>query len=315
MKPLGAEMERGDEKPAVVVLSGPTAAGKTAAAIALASRVGGEIVSADSIQIYRFMDIGSAKPTPQERALVPHHLIDIRNPDEDFTAGDYMRESRRAVAEILSRGRVPLIVGGTGLYIRSLMWGVIPLPQPDPELRARLAREAETDKGLYERLLEIDPGHAAAIGPRNVPRLLRALEVFELTGRTLSSLQRSHRFSDRPYRGLHVCLSPPRLILYDRIDKRVDDMLQSGLIDEVSGLLARGWSADLKPMKSLGYRHACMVLSGRATIEHAARLMKRDTRRYAKRQLTWFRSEPEALWWDPADQCGLQLVVDDFLGR
>jgi tRNA dimethylallyltransferase len=307
----------GPDRPTVIILSGPTASGKTALGLALALRMDGEIVSADSVQVHRFMDIGSAKPTPRERALVPHHMIDICDPDEDFTAGDYVRKARRVVSEILERKHVPLVVGGTGLYIRLLMGGVVPAPARDLQVRDRLTREADAPggKSLFERLSQVDPVYAAAVGPRNLPRLLRALEVFELTGKTLSSFQRSHRFGDRLFRSLHICLNPPRSILYERIDKRVDLMIQSGLLEEVSRLVRQGWPPDIKPMRSLGYRHAWLALSGAMTLEDAAILMKRDTRRYAKRQITWFRSEPEALWWDPQDEDGIRLVVDDFLGR
>lgn len=305
-----------NSKPKIVVVAGPTASGKTAVGVKLAQEFRGEIVSADSIQIYRYMDVGSAKPTAKEMALVKHHMIDIRDPDQDFAAGDYVREARECVKNIAHRGKLPLVVGGTGLYIRCLLGGIVDLPPADPQLRARLQHE-EVIGGqgtLFARLQKLDAETARQIDAQNLLRVIRALEVLELAGIPLSALVREHSFRDRPYEVLFICLTPLRSRLYERIDNRVDCMIKGGLIDEVVRLSERGYSRDLKSMQSLGYRHAHMVVAGEMDREDAVRLMKRDTRRYAKRQLTWFRAEPEVLWCDPDEIDRVGLTVDDFLG-
>ncbi len=305
------------DKPKIVIIGGPTASGKSAVAMELAERFHGEIVSADSIQIYRHMDIGSAKPSLEDRARVPHHMIDIRDPDEDFSAGDFVREARKRISDILGRNAVPVVAGGTGLYIRLLVGGIVDAPPRDDELRACLRRE-EKKKGvgaLWEKLFRMDPEAAGSIPRENVARIIRALEVAHITGEKPSVLRRAHGFKDRPYRALFLCLSPQRAILYERIDNRVDRMIRSGLLDEVLKLYRLGYSPELKSMKSLGYRHAGLVLNGAMALQDAVVLMKRDTRRYAKRQFTWFRSEPEALWYDPAQLEGIRLVVANFLGQ
>ena len=306
-----------DERPRVVIVAGPTAAGKTSVGIELAERFGGEIVSADSIQVYRFMDVGSAKPRQEERSRVPHHMIDIRYPDEDFTACDYVREARGCINEISRKGKLPIVVGGTGLYIRLMLGGIIDLPPGDPELKRRLRNEAtgSDTESLFRRLGEVDPALAGTIPPRNRRRITRALEVFEMTGMRLSRLQAEHSFKDRPFASLFLCLVPNRKLLYERIDKRVDSMIENGLVEEVQNLYRRGYPPCLKPLQSLGYRHVGMVLAGETDTREAIRLMKRDTRRYAKRQLKWFRSEPEVFWCDPADRQGIRFIVEDFLGR
>jgi len=244
-------------------------------------------------------------------------MIDIRYPDEEFSAGDYVREGRQCVNDVLSRGGVPIVAGGTGLYIRLLLGGVVDMPPSDPRVRAKLRAEAEAlgKLALFERLQRVDPDSALEIGSHNLSRIVRGLEVFELTGRTISSVRRAHGFRDRAYDALFICLAPDRRVLYERIDKRVDIMVREGLVKEVSILYQRGFSPELKPLQSLGYRHAGMILSGRVDPDEAIRLMKRDTRRYAKRQITWFRSEPEAVWCDPGQKEGIGLMVDNFLGQ
>jgi len=306
-----------EERPRIVVIGGPTASGKTAVAQRLAQSFDGEIVSADSIQIYRYMDIGSAKPTAEERSRVPYHMVDIRNPNEDFSAGDFVIEARQCIEKILSRDRVPFVVGGTGLYIRLLLGGVVDAPSPDSRLRARLrAEEEKGGKGtLFARLVHVDPEAARSIPPGNLRRIIRALEIFELTGLKLSDLQSEHSFKDRPYRYLFVCLACDRKVLYELIDKRVDSMIKGGLLEEVHTLLKRGYSRELKAMQSLGYRHAAMILAGEMDADDAVELMKKDTRHYAKRQLTWFRSEPEVVWCDPDREERINLLVTNFLGR
>jgi tRNA dimethylallyltransferase len=305
-----------ERKPRIVIIAGPTASGKTAVGIELAKSRRGQIISADSVQIYRYMDVGSAKPTPQERSRVVHHMIDIRNPDEDFSAGDYVREARNCISETLREGDLPIVVGGTGLYIRSLLGGIAELPRAQPALRKDLrGQEEEKGKGtLFNKLAELDPVTAGRIPPENIARVIRALEVMELTGKRLSDIQEEHRFQDRPYKVLFICFDPDRQLLYERIDKRVDSMIEGGLLEEVVQLYDRGYSGELKSMQSLGYRHVGMVLKGQMDLPGATRLMKRDTRHYAKRQVTWFRSEPGVIWCDPDDIKGIGLKVSNFLG-
>lgn len=303
-------------KPRIIVIGGPTASGKTTVGLELAEPRGGQIVSADSVQIYRYMDIGSAKPSRDERSRVAHHMIDIRDPDEGFSAGDYVREARKCIGEIFREGGLPLVVGGTGLYIRALLGGIVELPAANPGLRREL-RGLEGKEGpgaLFKRLAELDPVCADRTPPENIARVIRALEVIELTGKRLSEIQDRHCFRNRPYETLFICLNLPRQILYERIDKRVDSMIEGGLLKEVLQLYGRGYSRELKSMQSLGYRHAGMVMAGQMDLREAVRLMKRDTRHYAKRQLTWFRSEPGVLWCDPDDIKGIGLKVSNFLG-
>jgi tRNA dimethylallyltransferase len=304
-------------KPKVIIIAGPTASGKTEISIELAEKFRGEIVSADSVQIYRRMDIGSAKPTAAERARAVHHMIDIREPDEDFSAGDYVREARKCIEKIIRRGRLPIIVGGTGLYIRCLIGGMLDSSKSDRRLRRELLSEAERkgSEALFRRLVEVDPETARHIPSGNIYRIIRALEVFELSGRKMSDLQQEHAFQDRPYSYIFFGLAPARSRLYEQIDQRVDNMIKSGLVEEVTRLQKLGYSADLKSMSSLGYRHVGMALAGAMDVDEAIRLMKRDTRRYAKRQLTWFRSEPDIVWCDPHEMKRIQLIVDDFLGN
>jgi tRNA dimethylallyltransferase len=305
-----------DNRPKIIVVAGPTASGKTAVGIHLAERISGEIVSADSIQIYRYMDIGSAKPSGEERERVVHHMIDIRDPDQEFSAGDYVREAREAIDKILQKGRVPLVVGGAGLYIRSLLGGIANVPPAQPALRRNMLDTEAASKGaLFERLTQIDPATAARTPSANIARIIRALEVYEVTGKTLSQVQDEHSFLDRPYQHVFICLSVSRPLLYERIDKRVDSMIESGLMEEVVSLHERGYSPNLNSMGSLGYRHMNMVLSGQIEMREAVRLMKRDTRYYAKRQLTWFRSEPGVLWFDPEEIAGIGLMVTNFIER
>lgn len=308
-------MTQDDPRPRVVVVAGPTASGKSALGFELALALGGEIVSADSVQIYRYMDMGTAKPSKEEQAEVPHHMLDIRGPDEYYSAGDYMHEARVTADKILARGRIPLVVGGTGLYIRLFLGGMVDKAPRDSRLREEL-RQQEEHGGpgtLYRRLQQVDPAMARSLAPGNIARICRALEVFELTGRQLSEIQAEHAFCDRPYRSLFICLSPPRETLYERIDRRVEDMIAGGLMEEVQGLVSMGYDLGLRPMQSIGYRHIGWVLSGQMSLHDATERMKQDTRRYAKRQFTWFRSEPGVLWCDPTQKDRIRRMVVDFL--
>jgi tRNA dimethylallyltransferase len=303
--------------PKIVVLAGPTASGKTGLSLKLAEEFCGEIVSADSIQVYRYLDLGSAKPTREERARVTHHMIDVRYPDEKFSAGDYVREARASVDAVLDRGAVPFVVGGTGLYIRLLLGGIVDVPASDASVRERLLEEATRcgEAEMWTRLWQADPETARRTPRANLARVLRGLEVLELTGRPLSEIQRGHRLCDCPYTSLFLVVSPAREVLYERIDKRVDSMIKGGLLEEVARIYSRGYSRELKALQSIGYRHAGMVLSGEMGEREAITLMKRDTRRYAKRQFTWFRSEHGALWCDPQDESRIWLEISHFLGR
>lgn len=288
--------DRADALP-LVVICGPTAVGKTAAAVSLARAMGGEIVAADSRTIYRFMDIGTAKPSPQQRAVVPHHLLDVADPDEVVTLATYRTLAARAIEQIRGRGHVPLLVGGTGLYIRAVVDGfAIPPVPPDPQLRRALEEtEAGAPGALHMRLTAVDPAAAARIHPRNVRRLVRALEVYERTGRPISALQRR----GEP-RGpvLQAGLTMARDALYRAIDARVDAQIASGLVEEVRGLLARGYRADLPSMQGLGYKEIVAHLDGRLSLAEAVGTLKRSTRRFAKRQYTWFRADPRIRWID-----------------
>ena len=284
----------------ILIIAGPTAAGKTDASILLAQESGAEIVSADSIQIYRGMDIGSAKPTKAQRALVHHHMIDIAEPDQPYSVGDYLRDARSAIDGILASGGTPMVVGGTGLYIRALTRGLFHGPPADLALREQLLlRESEGEAGiLYSDLVKVDPDAAIKIHPNDLRRTVRALEVFHLRDRKMSDFQREHAFQDRPYAFTLLFLVRGRGELYPRIEQRVDWMIENGLEAEVQTLKDRGYSESLSSLQGLGYKHFMDFFLGRFNREETIANLKRDTRRFAKRQFTWFRREPEALWVD-----------------
>jgi tRNA dimethylallyltransferase len=286
--------------PPVLLLAGPTAVGKTELSLTLAEALGTEIVNADSIQVYRHLEIGAAKPTAEERARVPHHLIDIASPDEPFDAARYLECARPVIEGLRAEGKPPLVVGGTGLYMKVLTRGICEGPKTDPEIRRRL-EEDEAARGLaalHAELLRVDPVSGARIHPNDRQRVLRALEVFRATGLPLSARHAGHGFKDSPYRTVKVFLTRPREELYARIERRVDAMMEAGFLDEVRGLLAMGFGPECKPMLSLGYRQMLdHILSGVPLAEAVSRV-KVETRRYAKRQMTWFRADPEFVWMD-----------------
>jgi tRNA dimethylallyltransferase len=302
-------------KPAVIVICGPTAVGKTAAGIEVARAVGGEIISADSMQVYRYMDIGTAKPTAAEQAAVRHHLIDIVDPDEPFDAAAYAALGRRAAAEVGRRGRTPVVVGGTGLYIKALLSGLFRSGTHDPAVRSRLRAEAESigPAALHARLERCDPQTAARLHPNDAVRILRALEVYEVTGRPISELQREHRFADTPFRALTIGLALEREALYRRIDRRVDAMATAGLEEEVRRLLAMGYGPELRPMQSIGYSHMAAFIAGAVSREECLRTLRRDTRRFAKRQMTWFRAYPDIVWRSPGQIREIIKLAEAFL--
>ncbi len=280
----------------LIVIAGPTAVGKSDLATRLAEAMAGEIVSADSAQVYRGLDIGTAKPTAAERARVPHHLIDVRDPREPFTVAEYQGLARAAIADIQGRGRLPLLVGGTGLYIRAVLrpFDFAGAP-PDPALRAQLATEQPLV--LYARLRALDPAAAERIDPRNVRRTIRALEVCLTTGRPFSAGWR--QAPDLPPDVAFYALDRPRADLYQRIADRVHDQLRDGLLDEVAGLLAAGVPRAAQSMQALGYKEAAAHLAGEMSLAEMTDLLIRRTRQYAKRQLTWLRREPVRRWLHP----------------
>lgn len=293
----------------LIAIVGPTAVGKTRFSLELAERFGGEIVSADSRQIYIFMDIGTAKPSASQRARVPHHLIDIVYPDEVFTLAQYQARAYQAIEDITRRGRVPFLVGGTGLYVRAVLEGfAIPSVPPDPKLRRQLERKAAEEGGaaLHARLARLDPQAAAAIDSRNVRRVIRALEVHKATGIPISQLQ-TH--SPPPYRILKIGLTIPRERLYELIDQRVEKMLAQGLVEEVRGFLARGYGPELPAMSGLGYRQIGLYLAGEMDLESAAEMIKRETRRFARQQYTWFSLDDANIHWFSGDDEPLEEMA------
>jgi len=302
----------------LVAIVGPTAIGKSELALALAQRLGGEIVSADSRQVYRHLDIGTAKPGKEELALVPHHLIDIVNPDENFSLAQYQRLAYQTIADIQQRNKIPFLVGGSGLYIWAAIEGwVIPEVPPDLEFRRSLEKtafEAGADR-LYEELLEIDPESAQKIGRRNVRRIIRALEVKKKTGVPLSRLQGKRK---PPFSALIIGLTTDRIGLYRRIDLRVDEMIRQGLVEEVQKLLDAGYDLSLPAMSGIGYRQAGLYLKGELPLSVAIQKIKFETHRFARHQYAWFRLQDRRIKWfdvkQPVDSELYELLAK-FAGR
>ena len=286
------------ENPGIVIL-GPTASGKTRLAMALALQFQGEIVSCDALQIYRGMDIGTAKACKSEQELVRHHMIDICDPDRDFSAGDYQRMAREAIQGIPKRGRVPFVVGGTGFYLRALIDGLFEGPGRSEELRIRMRNiiRRKNPAVLHRALARIDPRSAEKISQMDAERIIRAYEVYLLTGKTMSSWQLQPRDAFTGYRWLKIGIDIPREQLYEKINQRVDEMFGSGLLDEVRELLQK-FSKQAHAFKAIGYRQALEYLEGTVPLPQAIEETKKESRHYAKRQLTWFRSDREIIWLD-----------------
>jgi tRNA dimethylallyltransferase len=287
----------------VLAIVGPTATGKSELAMVLAERLGGEIVNADALQVYRGFDIGTAKPGAEELARVPHHLIDILEPHERYSAGEFARRAREAIAEIQGRRRVPIVVGGSGLYLRALCDGLSPVPPGDPEVRRELRErlEAEGLAPLREELSRLDPATTQRLGAGDTQRVLRALEVALVSGRPLSAWTAEQPFGTQGIAAIRVGLTLPRSILYDRIAGRVTQMLEAGWLDEVETLLRQGFSATLPAFQAIGYRQLVRYLGEMVSLELAVADIVRETRRFAKRQETWFRKEPAVAWFSAQD--------------
>lgn len=306
------------EKARIVIIQGPTASGKSELAIRLAEQIDGEIVNADSMQVYRGMDIGTAKPSPAMQQRVPHHLIDIVDPDVNFTAADFQRRASEAIDSIQRRGKHPIVVGGTGLYIRALLYGLMESPAGDEEYRRELKALAARagNESVHRLLAAVDPATAAVLHPNDLVRIMRALEVFRQTGRPISALRQEHGFSGDQYRTLKLGIRVERQELYRRIEQRVDRMMEDGLEHEVSRLLAAGFHADLKAMRAIGYRQICAYLAGSVPLEEAIALIKQETRHYAKRQDTWFKRDAEISWVDYQKSfASIVNYVIDFLSK
>jgi tRNA dimethylallyltransferase len=307
----------GEAEPLVAIV-GPTAVGKTALAVCLAGEFAVEVVSADSRQVYRCMDIGTAKPTAQERLRVRHHLVDVVDPAESFTLAQYQQMAYEAINDIHARRRLPLLVGGTGLYVKAVLEGLsIPHVEPDAQLREALLTEAANQgyQALHARLREVDPVAAERIDARNVRRVVRALEVCYLLGQPISTIQGA---MPPPYRVLRIGLTMPRERLYQRIDERVERMVAAGLVEEVRSLVARGYGYSLPAMSGLGYRQMGMYLRGEVSLDEAVALVKRHTRRFVRQQANWFRlDDPAILWFDVSNEefKAVAAQIRDFLGN
>ena len=313
------EDESRSERIPIVVITGPTASGKSATALSLAERFDGEIMNADSMQVYRYMDIGTAKPSLEERSQCPHHLFDVANPDEVYSAGRYADEARAIAREIHERGKCILLTGGTGLYIRAFLHGLVATGAADPDLREEL--EAEHQKSveegapqrLHQRLASLDPKAAAGIHPNDVRRTIRALEIITQAGRSAWSVRQDHGFSASPFRSLHLAIDPGREEVSARIAVRCQQMIDAGLLQEVRALRERGYGADLRSMQAIGYRHINPVVDGVDTLKSASESMISDTRKFARRQQTRIRRVDGAIWIAPSEEDAINRKVEDFL--
>lgn len=283
----------------LVILTGPTAVGKTTLSIQLAKRIGGEIISADSMQVYRHMDIGSAKILPEEMQGIPHHLIDVLEPSKEFNVVIFQQMVKRCIQEIYDRGNIPILAGGTGFYIQAVLYDIDFTENEENTVCRQELEKIASEKGntfLHDMLKEVDEKSAETIHENNVKRVIRALEFFMLTGNRISEHNEAEREKEAAYNACYFVLNDRREALYERIDKRVDDMLQNGLLEEVMALKAMGCTKEMVSMQGLGYKEILSYLNGEVSLERAVYLIKRDTRHFAKRQLTWFRREKDVIW-------------------
>jgi tRNA dimethylallyltransferase len=314
--------------PLLLVLCGPTAVGKTELALQVAERFSCEIIGVDSMQIYRHMDIGTAKPTAEERSRVPHYLIDIVDPDQDYTLGRFVKDADAAIEAIHSHNKIPLLAGGTGLYFKGLLDGVFDElegseseEEIDEKKRASIKKDLRNrldsigKEKLHNELAEIDPGSAKRIHPNDTHRILRGLEIYYTTGLSWSEHLSRQPEKNQRYRALKIGLTRTRKELYSRIDKRVQQMADQGLLAEVKKLLAMGFDKKLKSMQSIGYRHMINFIDGKWSWEKALELLARDTRHYAKRQFTWFNNDPEIIWYDVSETDNILAAVKDFIKK
>ncbi len=300
-----------------IVVVGPTAIGKTSLAIEIAKEYSCEIISVDSMQVYRYMDIGTAKPTRVEQEAVPHHLIDVADPDDNYTVARFVTEAEKAIESTRERGRIPLLVGGTGLYLKGLLQGLFEIPPVDPSIREKIKcrlKEKGVNK-LYEELKEIDPQTASRLHPHDTQRVLRGIEIYHSTGTPWSEhiVEQNKRKTSGSV--LKFGLTCDREVLYERINQRVEVMVQQGLVDEVEALLKMGYHGNLKSMQSIGYRHILKYLEGSWDWEKTLTLLARDTRHYAKRQYTWFNSDPEILWVQPDQIDEIKAHINENINR
>lgn len=296
-------MEQTNKRP-LVILTGPTAVGKTAASIGLAKAIGGEIISADSMQVYREMDIGSAKIRPEEMDGVPHHLVDVLDPSEDFNVVLFQQMAKEAMEGIYQRGHIPIVVGGTGFYIQALLYDIdFTENNADTAYREELEALAKTQGAeyLHEMLEKVDPESAEQIHFHNIKRVIRALEYYEQTGEKISAHNEAERAKTSPYHFFYYVLNTDRAVLYERIEKRIDEMMEEGLVEEVRQLQAMGCRRDSVAMQGLGYKEILDYLDGACTLEDAIYKIKRDTRHFAKRQITWFKREKHVTWINKKD--------------
>ena len=302
----------------LIVVAGPTASGKSAAAVELARMIGGEIISADSMQVYRYMDIGSAKITKEEMMGVTHYLIDVADPTEEFDVVRYAHEAKAAISDIVSRGKIPILCGGTGFYIQAVTRDIDfsetgSLPKYREELTDYAAQHGNT--ALHEQLKNIDPVSYETIHPNNLKRVIRALEYYKETGMTISAHNEAERQRETPYDLHFFVLNDDRAVLYDRIDRRVDFMMAEGLYDEVMYLRQMGLTRDMVSMQGLGYKEMLDCMDGKYDLDEAVRILKRDSRHYAKRQITWFKREKDAVWIDRADFGGDSRRIAEFMAK
>jgi tRNA dimethylallyltransferase len=301
----------------IITICGPTGIGKTGFAIAIAQHFNGEIIGADSMQIYKYMDIGTAKPDPNELKMASHHLVDFLDPKVEYDAGLYAAQAGKVIDSLCEKGRLPIVAGGTGLYIRALLHGLFRSRSVCEKTLSELTR-LQVERGalfLHEQLKVCDPVAAKKIHPNDRFRVIRALEFFQTTGQPISDKQMAHDFKESKYQSLTIGLRMDRKQLYARINQRVDIMIRQGLLNEVNSLIERGYSLDLKPMQSIGYRHMGMFLKQEVDFDEAVRLLKRDTRRYAKRQFTWFNREKDLIWLEPSQTDTAIELIENFLKK